>query len=141
MSVTKWRGLGVYNSHDLVKVYAQETGEIGVYLAQSSNDGQRINMGVPTGYTVIRPGYYTAQSSQDWHGNMLFNKDYTTVSKVSSRSGSHKERWDAALAEAAEWCAERYKLSGEFVGIAGFGRDRFPVEIATWAKQKLKGVR
>lgn len=127
-TMDKWRSLGVHNSYTLVTQYAKETGEKGVYLAQTANDGSRMSMGTPTGYIVLRPGFKTDPESTNWldHGNKVF------------QTFGYAYDWAKTLEAAVEWTTEKYGFEGEFVGITGFGRDRFPVEIARWAKQKIK---
>lgn len=117
----QWRELGIYNPYNLVERYAAETGEYGVYLSKSVNDGSRMNMGVPHGWVVGRFGYKTNPASTG----------YRDQDKTFHIFGTN---WDAALEEAARWTAERYSLSGEFVAIPGFGGNRFPIEVAEWAK-------
>lgn len=120
-----WRSLRIFNSHFLVERYAKETGNKGVYLAQSANDGSRVMMGVLTGYRVVRPGFLTDPEARRTRGN----KEFSTF--------EHEYDWAKTLEAAAKWTRERYGV-GEFVAIPGFGRDRFPAEIAEWAKQTLK---
>jgi hypothetical protein len=123
----KWKTFGVSNPHNLVSLYATETGNVGVFLHKSTNDGSRLMTGVPHGYQVIRPGFKTDPEGP-WtnHGHKTF---------YAGRD------WGQAFQEAVAWATERFNLSGEFVPITGFGTARFPVEVATWAKNKIKEVK
>lgn len=127
MTRAQWRLLDVINSHDLVRLYAAETGLPGVYFGYSSNDGSRMNMGVLQGWYVYRPGYKTDPQGP-WinHGNKAFSTWGMSMA--------------SALQEADEWASNRYGTTRGPVAISGFGRDRFPPEVAAWAKRKLKGA-
>jgi hypothetical protein len=124
-----WHRAGVYNPHELVRLYAEETGKVGVYLAPQVNDGQRMNMGQPDGVLVLRPGYQTDPGGH-WshHGTKVFDRyayDYDMAK---------------AMEAAQAWTVEKYCVGPGFGAIVGFGRDRFPEEIVTWAKQKFKQI-
>lgn len=123
----KWRALGIINSSDLVKRYVEETGKVGVYLSYSYATNARYDMGKPTGWGVIRPGYRTDKDAH-WahHGNKYF------------LNFSYKYDKTLALMAAMNWTDERYKLSGEWGKVTGFGTDWFPKEISDWAKTYLK---
>lgn len=121
----QWAELGIRNAYELVKLYAEDTGGYGVYLSKSVNDGSRMNTGIPSGWYVRRPGYKTDPGKPGFSSAALGgNKLFLTWGLD----------WTAALEEAARWMAERYSLRGEVVSIPGFGVDRFPVEVAEWAK-------
>lgn len=125
MTKELWRSLRVFNSHNLVSRYVDETGLKGVYLRQTASDGSRMNMSMLTGYTVIRPGFYTDHEKKYGRGN----KEFGTFSFGGD--------WVQTLEAAATWTTEKYGV-GEFVAIPGFGRDRFPIEIAQWARDTIK---
>lgn len=128
MNKEQWHKRNIFNSSNLASMYAEKTGKVGLYLGYSSNDGSRASTGTPTGYQVIRPGFRTdTNPNAHWidRGHMTF----------SVYSGG----WDAAFANAVAWCADTYGYT-EFVAIPGFGRDRFPKQIATWAKSLEKEV-
>jgi hypothetical protein len=124
-----WHRAGVYNSHELVRLYREETGKVGVYLAPQANDGSRMNMGQPDGVLVLRPGFLTDKGGP-WtnHGNKVFDR-YAYAYDMAK-----------AMQAAQEWAAGEYCVGPEFGAIVGFGRDRFPEEIVTWAKQKFKQI-
>lgn len=127
----KWRSAKIHNSYGLVERYTEETGEIGVYIGYSSNDGQRFNIGVHHGYITHRPGYRTDPNPErSYYGDKVFYQTWQA-------GETNKQRWESALNEAVQWTRERYGV-GAFGPIPGFGRDRFPAEIIAWAKQKVK---
>jgi len=133
MTRAKWRAMRILNSHLLVTRYTEETGEYGVYLGYSSNDGQRMNMGVPTGYVVRRPGYNTDPTG-------TLTGEYNKIFHTFRFRGTLKESWEQCYFEAEVWTRAKYNL-GPFGPIPGFGRDRFPSEIIAWAKETLKAAK
>lgn len=120
----QWSDHDIHSSHTLVKRYAEETGQVGLYLSKSVNDGARYNMGVTHGWIVVRPGFRTDSEGTHREPNKVFH-----VHGAAS--------WEVAFEQAVEWITNKYGHRGvgsEFVAIPGFGRDRFPIEVARWAK-------
>jgi hypothetical protein len=136
----RWREeFRVFNSHGLVRLYHEENpvsdpaNAAPVYIAFSSNDGSRMNMGALTGWYVISPEFQTDPGSH-WtdHGNMAFS------AHLHSQANDLREARMYALRAAQEWCNLKYGTT-EWGSIPGFGRDRFPIEIVKWAKRKIQG--
>lgn len=119
-----WRERGIYNSHNLAKQYAEQTGKPGVYLGWSPDGVGRIGMGQHAGYWVIRPGYNTNPQAVSFRDKNKF------FMKFSDREGFENA--------AKHWATDRYDLSGEWAKIPGFPRDWFPAEMAEWAKGWIK---
>lgn len=120
-TINDWRAQGIHNSVNLTARYEAETGRVGVYIYYSSNDGSRFNTGRLDGFSVERPGRKLPNES-------IF------------RLGTYRYDRSECLAAASAWARDRYKV-GEFVAIPGFGRDRFPREIADWAKSFIKNAK
>lgn len=119
----------VYNSSNLVSEYAHATGNVGVYISYSHNDGSRMSTGTLDGYHVVRPGFKTDPDGH-WtdNGHKAFHASW---------SRENGDGYDTARSAAIEWTNNRYHTT-EWTRIPGFFKDWFPVEVLAWAKEYVK---
>lgn len=126
-----WDALGVHNSYMLVERAAEEIpGLVPIYLAWSSNDGSRMNMGTLTGYYVVSPKFKT---DPDAHWMDRGRKSFSTFKYGSDATFARH----AALQEAKDWCNVKYGTA-EWGKVTGFGWDHFPIEVVKWANKKVR---
>jgi hypothetical protein len=119
------RAIGIFNSHGVLTAYADATGaEMPVAILYQPQEAGRF-FSCAT-WVVIRPGFQTDPKSH-WsnHGTKTFTVYVPKTDKAPK------------LEEAKAWVLERYGVK-DFVSIPGMPGGKFPPEVATWLKKRLK---
>lgn len=109
------------NSYEAAKA-AGKTGAPDVWLGFRASRGHRDV--TPSGWQVLRPTHKT-----DPDGPWYYQHNKTFIGNKADQE---------VLQQAKDWATAKYKLSGEWVKVPGFGGDWFPAEAVPAIKAAQK---